>query len=173
MKHRVAGRKLGKTSSHKKAMLLNMASSLLKHERVKTTLAKAKELRRVIEPIITRAKVESLHNKRLLLRKVKNRKLINKLFENIAPRYTNRNGGYTRIIRLSMLRKGDNSKMAFIELVEEQLYPSDKKKSSKKDKRQKDSKDKSSIKTDSKDKKSQVKESKTNDIEKDIEKDKN
>lgn len=125
MKHRIGGRKLGRTSDHRKAMLSNMATSLFKsyNDRIMTTLAKAKELKRFVEPIITRAKIDSLHNKRLLMKKIKNRKVLLKLFENIAPRYANRPGGYTRIIHLAN-RKGDNSKMAYIELVEEALIES-------------------------------------------------
>jgi large subunit ribosomal protein L17 len=133
MRHKVDGRKLGRTASHRKAMLANMAVSLLKHERIETTLAKAKELRRFVEPIITRAKEDSVHNKRMIRRKISDRKIINKLFENIVPRYTNRNGGYTRIIKLSKYRNGDNSRMALIELVEEALYTNTKKKKAKKD----------------------------------------
>ncbi len=131
MRHKVDRRKLGRTASHRKAMMANMAASLLKHERIETTLAKAKELRRFVEPIITRAKEDTIHNKRMIRRKISDRKIINKLFENIVPRYTNRNGGYTRIIRLSKFRKGDNSRMALIELVEEALYTSTKKKKTK------------------------------------------
>jgi len=121
MKNKIAGRKLKRTASHRKAMLTNMAVSLFRHERIKTTLARAKELRGVVEPMITRAKETSLHNKRIILKRMNDRNVMVKLFENIAPRYTNRPGGYTRIIRLGAARKGDNSKMAIIELVEEAL----------------------------------------------------
>jgi len=121
MRHKVAGRKLKRNASHRKAMMANMAVSLLKYERIETTLAKAKELRRFVEPIINRAKDNTLHNKREVMRKINDRKVIVKLFDNIALRYANRPGGYTRIIRLAKLRVGDNSKMALIELVEEAL----------------------------------------------------
>lgn len=121
MRHRVQGRKLKRTASHRKALLKNMATSLLKHERIRTTVAKAKELRSFVEPIITRAKVESLHNKREVLKKIKDRKIVVKLFEDIALRYKERPGGYTRIIKLANTRPGDNSKMCFIELVEETM----------------------------------------------------
>ncbi|MDH5682748.1 MAG: 50S ribosomal protein L17, partial [Spirochaetota bacterium] len=119
--HKMSGRKLKRTASHRKAMLANMAVSLLKYERIETTVTKAKELRRYVEPIINRAKENTLHNKREIMRKIKDRKVIVKLFDNIALRYANRPGGYTRIIRLAKLRVGDNSKMALIELVEEAL----------------------------------------------------
>ncbi len=122
MKHRIDGRKLKRTAPHRKAMLANMATSLLKHERIQTTEAKAKELRRFVEPLITRSKVNSLHNKREILKKISDRKIIVKLFENIALRYTNRPGGYTRITHLARKRAGDNSRMVLIELVEESLY---------------------------------------------------
>ncbi|MDH4127708.1 MAG: 50S ribosomal protein L17 [Spirochaetota bacterium] len=155
MRHKIEGRKLGRSSAHRKAMFANMATSLFKYERIKTTLAKAKELKRFIEPLITRAKEESLHNKRLILKKIKNRKILIKLFENIAPRFKNRPGGYTRIIQLGF-RKGDNSKLAFIELVEEALKedvvisttekPADTKKTKNKEETSKDKKEKSSIK---------------------------
>ncbi len=123
MKHRIDGRKLKRNAPHRKAMLANMATSLLKHERIQTTEAKAKELRRYVEPLITRSKVNSLHNKREILKKISDRKIVVKLFENIALRYANRPGGYTRIIHLARKRSGDNSRMVLIELVEEALYP--------------------------------------------------
>ncbi len=122
MKHRIDGRKLKRNAPHRKAMLANMATSLLKHERIQTTEAKAKELRRYVEPLITRSKVNSLHNKREILKKISDRKIVIKLFENIALRYANRPGGYTRIIHLARKRSGDNSRMVLIELVEEALY---------------------------------------------------
>ncbi len=139
MRHKISGRKLKRSSAHKKAMLSNMSTSLLKHERLKTTLAKAKELRTYVEPIIHRAKESSLHNKREILKKINNRKIVVKLFDNIALRYKNRNGGYTRIIRLGKHRPGDSSNMAIIELVEEALISEskpnpDKKSSSQKNK---------------------------------------
>lgn len=121
MRHRVQGRKLKRTASHRKAMLKNMATSLLKYERIRTTTAKAKELRTFVEPIITKAKVDSLHNKREVLKKIRDRKILVKLFEDIALRYKDRPGGYTRIIKLATTRPGDNSKMCYIELVEEAI----------------------------------------------------
>ncbi|GMT48713.1 MAG: 50S ribosomal protein L17 [bacterium] len=137
MRHRIDGRKLKRTAPHRKAMLANMATSLLKYERIQTTEAKAKELRRYVEPLITRSKVNSLHNKREILKKISDRKIVVKLFENIALRYTNRPGGYTRITHLARKRAGDNSRMVLIELVEEALYTDQSKgKSSKKTKTQ-------------------------------------
>ena len=99
-------------------MYKSMMLSLLKHERIRTTLVKAKELRGYIEPVITRAKENTLHNKRMVLKKIRDRKILVKLFEVISPRYKDRPGGYTRIMKLSRNRVGDNSKMALIELVE-------------------------------------------------------
>ena len=118
MRHRIKGRKLGRNASHRKAMYKNMMLSLLKYERIRTTLVKAKELRSYIEPVITRAKENTLHNKRIVLKKIRDRKILVKLFEVISPRYKDRPGGYTRIMKLSRNRVGDNSKMALIELVE-------------------------------------------------------
>lgn len=118
MDHRTKGRKLNKTTAHRKAMLSNMANSMLKHSRVKTTLAKAKELRRVVEKLITRAKVDSLHNKRLILKKLRHRTMLTKLFTVIAPKFIDRPGGYTRILKLGN-RPHDNAEIAIIEFVED------------------------------------------------------
>lgn len=118
MKHLIKGRKLNKTTAHRKAMFSNMANSMLKHTRIKTTLAKAKEFRRYIERMITRAKNDTLHNKRIILRFLRHRTMIEKLFTQIAPKFKDRNGGYTRIIKLGR-RKNDNAEMAIIEFVED------------------------------------------------------
>ncbi len=119
MRHKVDGRKLGRTASHRKAMLKNMACQLIKYEKIITTHAKAKELQRYVEPLIHRAKERNLHNLRLLLKKVPDKKIVDKLFDTIAPRYLERNGGYTRVIHLPINRKGDDAKRSFIALVDE------------------------------------------------------
>jgi len=116
MRHLVAGRKLNRTSSHRKAMFSNMAVSILDNERITTTLAKAKEVRSVVERLITYAKRGNLHSIRLAERRVKNKTILKKLFDDIAPSYKEREGGYTRIIKLNE-RKGDNAPMAIIELT--------------------------------------------------------
>ncbi len=117
MRHRHGLRKLNRTSSHRLAMLRNMTVSLLKHEAIKTTLPKAKELRRVIEPIITLGKVDTLANKRLAFSRLRDRDMVVKLFAEIGPRYKARNGGYLRILKMGF-RVGDNAPMAFVELVD-------------------------------------------------------
>ena len=117
MRHRHGLRKLNRTSSHRLAMLRNMTCSLLKHELIKTTLPKAKELRRVVEPIITLGKTGSLHNRRLAFNRLRDRDMVVKLFDEIGPRYAKRNGGYTRILKFGF-RKGDNAPMALVELVD-------------------------------------------------------
>jgi large subunit ribosomal protein L17 len=117
MRHRHGLRKLNRTSSHRLAMLRNMTVSLLKHEAIKTTLPKAKELRRVIEPIITLGKVDTLANKRLAFSRLRDREIVGKLFSEIGPRYKARNGGYLRILKMGF-RVGDNAPMAFVELVD-------------------------------------------------------
>ncbi len=117
MRHRHGLRKLNRTSSHRLAMLRNMTVSLLKHEAIKTTLPKAKELRRVIEPIITLGKVDTLANKRLAFSRLRDREIVGKLFAEIGPRYKARNGGYLRILKMGF-RVGDNAPMAFVELVD-------------------------------------------------------
>lgn len=116
MRHLVAGRKLNRTSSHRKAMFSNMAVSILDNERITTTLAKAKEVRGVVERLITYAKRGNLHSIRLAERRIKNKTILKKLFEDIGPGYKEREGGYTRIIKLNE-RKGDNAPMAIIELT--------------------------------------------------------
>lgn len=118
MRHKVRIKKLGRTKSHRKSTLINLSKSLIKYERIKTTLAKAKYLRPFIERIIHRAKVNNLHNKRLILSKIQDHYLTNKLFEKISVRYLDRPGGYTRIYKLENPRIGDKAKLALIELVE-------------------------------------------------------
>lgn len=117
MRHRSGYRKLNRTSSHRAAMFRNMAGSLLRHEAIKTTLPKAKELRRVVEPLITLAKAPSVANRRLAFARLRDRDMVVKLFDLIGPRYQSRNGGYTRIMKFGF-RHGDNAPMALIELVD-------------------------------------------------------
>lgn len=117
MRHRHGLRKLNRTSSHRLAMLRNMTNSLLKHEVIKTTLPKAKELRRVVEPIITLGKKPSLANRRLAFNRLRDRDIVVKLFDEIGPRYASRNGGYLRILKFGF-RKGDNAPMALVELMD-------------------------------------------------------
>ncbi|MDE3010512.1 MAG: 50S ribosomal protein L17 [Pseudomonadota bacterium] len=117
MRHRINRRKLNRTSSHRLAMLRNMANSLLKHELIKTTLPKAKELRRVAEPLITLGKTPSLANRRLAFSRLRDRDMVTKLFEELGPRYQTRNGGYLRILKFGF-RQGDNAPMALVELVD-------------------------------------------------------
>ena len=117
MRHRSGLRKLNRTSSHRLAMLRNMTVSLLKHEAIKTTLPKAKELRRVAEPIITLGKKPSLANRRLAFDRLRDREMVVKVFDELGPRYANRNGGYLRILKFGF-RQGDNAPMAYVELVD-------------------------------------------------------
>lgn len=117
MRHRCAHRKLNRTSAHRKAMFKNMAVALLKHEAIVTTLPKAKELRKVVEPLITLAKSPSLANRRLAFDRVRDREIVTKLFDVLGPRYALRNGGYTRTLKYGF-RDGDNAPRAFIELVD-------------------------------------------------------
>ena len=117
MRHRHGLRKLNRTSSHGLAMLRNMTVSLLRHEAIKTTLPKAKELRRVVEPILTLGKTDTLANKRLAFSRLRDREIVGKLFAEIGPRYKARNGGYLRILKMGF-RVGDNAPMAFVELVD-------------------------------------------------------
>ena len=118
MRHRLGLRKLNRTSSHRLAMLRNMTVSLLRHETIKTTLPKAKELRRVVEPIITLGKKPSLANRRLAFDRLRDREIVVKLFDEIGPRYAARNGGYLRILKCGF-RDGDNAPMAFVELLDQ------------------------------------------------------
>jgi large subunit ribosomal protein L17 len=117
MRHGHGLRKLNRTTSHRLAMLRNMANSLLKHEAIRTTLPKAKELRRVVEPLITLGREPTVANKRLAFNRLRDREVVVKLFDEIGPRYKARNGGYTRILRMGF-RVGDNAPMAFVELVD-------------------------------------------------------
>lgn len=117
MRHRNAHRKLNRTSSHRKALLKNMAVSLLRYEAIVTTLPKAKELRKVVEPLITLAKTPTVANRRLAFDRTRDREIVVKLFDVLAPRYAQRNGGYTRVLKHGY-RKGDNAPRAFMELVD-------------------------------------------------------
>ena len=117
MRHRHGLRKLNRTSAHRLAMLRNMMNSLLRHEAIKTTLPKAKELRRVIEPMITLGKEPTVANKRLAFARLRDREMVTKLFDEIGPRFANRNGGYTRILKMGY-RVGDNAPMAYMERVD-------------------------------------------------------
>lgn len=117
MRHNNAFRKLNRTSSHRIAMLRNMSNSLLHHEIILTTLPKAKELRRYVEPMITMGKKPSLANRRLAFNRLRSRKIVSKLFDQLGPRYNTRPGGYLRILKCGF-RKGDNAPMAMIELLD-------------------------------------------------------
>ncbi|WP_426417914.1 50S ribosomal protein L17 [Aestuariirhabdus sp. LZHN29] len=117
MRHRKSGRKLNRTSSHRKAMFQNMTCSLVEHEVIKTTLPKAKELRRVAEPMITLAKLDSVANRRLAFDRLRDKTAVGKLFSEIGPRYAERPGGYIRILKCGF-RTGDQAPMAFVELVD-------------------------------------------------------
>lgn len=117
MRHHNAFRKLNRTSSHRSAMFRNMTNSLLRHEVIKTTLPKAKELRSYVEPVITLGKISNLTNKRKAFNKLRDREIVNKLFSELGPRYAQRPGGYIRILKYGF-RKGDNAPMALVELVD-------------------------------------------------------
>jgi large subunit ribosomal protein L17 len=117
MRHRKSGRQLNRNSSHRKAMFSNMANSLFDHEIIKTTLPKAKELRRVAEPLITMAKNDSVANRRLAFSRLRDKSMVGKLFSTLGPRYKERAGGYTRIMKCGF-RTGDTAPMAYIELVD-------------------------------------------------------
>jgi len=116
MRHQKSGRKLNRTSSHREAMFKNMASSLFKHELIRTTLPKAKELRRVAEPLITLAKADGVANRRLAFSRLRDKEAVGKLFVELGPRYSERPGGYLRILKCGF-RPGDNAPMAYVELV--------------------------------------------------------
>jgi len=118
MRHGNGLRKLNRTSSHRLAMLRNMTNSLLRHETIQTTLPKAKELRRVVEPMITLGKKPSLANRRLAFDRLRDREMVVKLFDTIGPRYAQRNGGYLRILKMGF-RLGDNAPMALVELLDQ------------------------------------------------------
>ena len=117
MRHGVKKSKLGRNASHRKAMFRNMTNSLLRHEVIKTTLPKAKELRRVAEPIITLGKKASVANRRLAFSRLRDREIVGKLFDELGPRYATRNGGYLRILKYGF-RNGDNAPMALVELLD-------------------------------------------------------
>lgn len=124
MRHGHGLRKLNRTSSHRLAMFRNMANSLLRHETIKTTLPKAKELRRVVEPIITLGKAPSLANRRLAFNRLRDRDMVVKVFDELGPRFAKRNGGYLRILKFGF-RKGDNAPMALVELLDQPDQASD------------------------------------------------
>jgi len=126
MRHNKSGRRLGRNSSHRKAMLRNMVTSFFEHEKITTTDARAKELRKVAERMITLGKRGDLHARRQALQVIRDRKVVSKLFEQVAPRYQARPGGYTRIVKLGF-RAGDNAALSLIELVEEEFTPRPKK----------------------------------------------
>jgi large subunit ribosomal protein L17 len=117
MRHQKSGRKFSRTSAHREAMFKNMAASLIKHELIKTTLPKAKELRRVAEPLITLAKVDSVANRRLAFARLRDNEAVGNLFTILGPRYANRPGGYLRLLKCGF-RAGDNAPMAYVELVD-------------------------------------------------------
>ena len=117
MRHRNSGRRLGRKSPHRRAMYRNLAASLLVHETVRTTLPKAKELRRVVEPMITLGKKPSLANRRLAFNRLRDSDMVVKLFDELGPRYAKRNGGYLRILKFGF-RPGDNAPMALVELLD-------------------------------------------------------
>lgn len=124
MRHRKAGKQLNRNSSHRKAMFKNMANSLIDHEVIRTTLPKAKELRRFIEPIITASKTDSVAKRRLIFSRLRDRDSVTKLFNTIAPRYKQRPGGYLRILKCGY-RTGDAAPMAFVELVDRETSSSE------------------------------------------------
>ena len=117
MRHKLGLRKLNRTSAHRRSMLRNMMNSLLRHEAIKTTLPKAKELRRVVEPMITLAKEPTVANKRLAFNRLRDREIVVKLFNEIGPMFKDRKGGYTRILKMGY-RVGDNAPLAYVELVQ-------------------------------------------------------
>ena len=124
MRHRKSGRQLNRNSAHRKAMFRNMAVSLLEHEVIKTTVPKAKELRKIAEPRITLAKNDSVANRRLAFARTRSKQVVGKLFGELGPRYTERPGGYTRILKCGY-RAGDTAPMAFIELVDRPIVAED------------------------------------------------
>ena len=124
MRHQKAGRKFSRTSAHREAMFKNMAASLFKHELIKTTLPKAKELRRVAEPLITLSKVDSVANRRLAFSRLRDKEAVGNLFTTLGPRYQARPGGYLRILKCGF-RAGDNAPMAYVELVDRPQAPAE------------------------------------------------
>ena len=123
MRHRRLSRRFSRTSSHRQAMFKNMSASLVQHELIKTTITKAKELRRVLEPLITLAKEDTLHHRRLAFARVRDRDVVTKLFNELGPRYAKRPGGYLRILKCGF-RQGDAAPMAYVELVDRPNSPS-------------------------------------------------
>lgn len=119
MRHRNTGRKFGRTSSHRKALMMNLCNALIEHEVIKTTLAKAKELRRFVEPMITTAKADTLAGRRLMFSRLRSRDAVVKLFSDLGPRFEKRPGGYVRVLKCGF-RVGDNAPMAIVEMVERQ-----------------------------------------------------
>ncbi len=117
MRHKKSGRKLGRNSSHRKAMFRNMAASLLRHETIKTTVPKAKELRKVVEPLITLAKIDGVANRRLAFDRLRDKEVVGKLFNDLGPRFKERPGGYIRILKIGP-RAGDAAPMAIVQLVD-------------------------------------------------------
>jgi large subunit ribosomal protein L17 len=130
MRHRNSGRQLSRNSSHRHALLRNMATSLLRHETIRTTVPKAKELRRVVEPLITLAKVDSLAKRRLAFSRLRDESVVEKLFADLGPRFKARAGGYTRILKMEP-RPGDSADMALMELVDSAAAPAEKSEDSK------------------------------------------
>ncbi|MCH9690610.1 MAG: 50S ribosomal protein L17 [Gammaproteobacteria bacterium] len=124
MRHRHSGRKFSRTSAHREAMFKNMTTSLVEHELIKTTLPKAKELRRVAEPLITLAKKDSVANRRLAFARIRDKDAVRKLFDDLGPRYEGRPGGYLRILKCGF-RTGDKAPMAYVELVDRNQEESD------------------------------------------------
>lgn len=123
MRHRNSGRLLNRTSSHRKALFMNMANALVTHELIKTTLPKAKELRSYIEPLITRAKTDGVHQRRFIFDRLRDKAVVAKLFTDLGPRYQGRPGGYVRILKCGF-RRGDNAPMCYIEFVDRPGAPS-------------------------------------------------
>ena len=117
MRHQKSGRKFSRTSAHRETMFVNMAASLIKHELIRTTLPKAKELRRVAEPLITIGKIDGVANRRLAMSRLRDKQAVGKLFVELGPRYRERQGGYLRILKCGF-RPGDNAPMAYVELVD-------------------------------------------------------
>jgi large subunit ribosomal protein L17 len=124
MRHRNTGRKLGRTSSHRKALFANMCTSLIEHELIKTTLHKAKELRRYIEPLITVSKTDSVSSRRYVFDRLRSKSAVGKLFSILGPRYSERPGGYVRVLKCGF-RAGDNAPMAIVELVDRSVAGGD------------------------------------------------
>jgi len=124
MRHRKSGRQLNRNSSHRQAMFRNMTNSLFRHELIKTTLPKAKELRRIAEPLITMAKEDSVHKRRLAFARMRDKEMVAKLFTELGPRYRSRPGGYLRILKCGH-RTGDNAPMAYVEMVDRDVESAD------------------------------------------------